>query len=330
MTSDPRCLCTLTTLDEEGYSNEAKAILWDRLDVPATLDFKRQDTLALRRQHAKRMSISGVQDKLSLRLEENRLSVTDVEGTYILKPIPGTPLVRWTEDVPANEHLTMRLAGEVFGIRVAACALIRMSDNELAYLVRRFDRQPGGDKIPQEDFCQLLERTSDTHGPHYKYDAAYEDIFSALRIYCPTYMIEREKLFELLCFNYLVANGDAHLKNFSLYRPESDYILTPAYDLMSTKLHLPDESQLGLEELYSDERITDGEQTHGFLTGSDWLQFGVDVGIPTKRARRIIQTFREQQTYEAIHDLILRSFLSTEAKSAYGAIVEDRRRAMSL
>jgi len=330
MNAEPRCLCTLEPLTDEGYSTKALDLLADGAPIPAALDFRREDTPKLRRQHAERMSISGVQDKLSLKLEHNKLRVTDTDGGYILKPIPSTQLERLSSDVPANEHLTMLLAREIFDIKAAASALIRMSDGELAYITRRFDREVNGDKLPQEDFCQLLGRTSMTHGEHYKYDAAYEEIFNALENFCPTYRIEREKLFQLLCFNYLVANGDAHLKNFSIYRPNQDYILTPAYDLMSTKLHLPAESRLGLEELYTDGRLAEGETTHGFLTGTDWSEFARNMGIPSKRVARILKTFRDPDTYEAIFSLIERSFLSEDAKREYTSIITDRRRAFEL
>jgi len=109
----PRCLSTLEELDEEGYSEQALERLTDGAPLPSALEFSRDQFPMLRQQLTRRMSISGVQDKLSLKLEQGKLIPTDEGATYILKPIPSTLLPRWTEDVPANEHLTMQIAEQV-------------------------------------------------------------------------------------------------------------------------------------------------------------------------------------------------------------------------
>src|ERR1700761_2193316 len=57
----------------------------------------------------KRISISGIQEKYSLRLEKQSLLLTDTGGTHILKPIPNERLQR-VADLPANEHVSMQIA----------------------------------------------------------------------------------------------------------------------------------------------------------------------------------------------------------------------------
>lgn len=325
----PRCLSTFVELDTEGYSPAARAKLADRKTFPHKLDFDRKAFVQIRAQSAQRMSISGVQEKLSLKLERGKLIPVDQHGEYILKPVPGQSLPRFHEDVPANESVTMQLAERFFGIETAANACIRFVDNELAYITRRFDRLRDGDRVAQEDFCQLMMRSPETTGQTYKYDASYEELGNSLKKYCGAYAIEVEKLFRRIVFNYAIANGDAHLKNFSLRQVQGfgDYVLSPAYDLLCTKLHIPNESRLALD-LFAHDEIPAGVQTHGFVTGLDFLELARRFGMPTTRAESILDEFCEPQ--DSIVALINDSFLSVDAKEVYCNIVADRQNALRI
>ena len=75
-------------------------------------------------ENRKRISISGVQEKLSLVLDKNKLRLTKEgeQGTYILKPIPRD--VKNFEQVPAYEHLTMQISRHVYGLLTAENSLI--------------------------------------------------------------------------------------------------------------------------------------------------------------------------------------------------------------
>lgn len=145
---------------------------------------------------------------------------TEKDGEYILKPIPPADIPRFKAEVPANEHLTMRIASQVMGIASAVNACICFADGELAYVTRRFDRR-GGAKIGQEDFCQLSNRTEETAGRNYKYDGSYEEVGRILKQYGKACPVEIEKLFARIVFNYVFSNGDAHLKNFRSSRASS-------------------------------------------------------------------------------------------------------------
>ena len=164
----------------------------------------------------KRISISGVQEKLSLLLEKNELRLTreGEKGTYILKPI--TRDVRYSDQVPANEHLTMQIARQVFGINTAQNAMIFFKDGTPAYITRRFDVKEDGLKWGKEDFASLAGKSSDNAGPNFKYDYSYEDLGDLIQKFVPAWKIEMEKFFILVLFNYLISNRDAHLKNFAL------------------------------------------------------------------------------------------------------------------
>src|SRR4051812_44971420 len=75
-------------------------------------------------ENRKRISISGVQEKMSLILNKNKLRLTQEgeQGTYILKPIPRD--LKKIDQVPANEHLTMQIATQVYGINAAVNGMI--------------------------------------------------------------------------------------------------------------------------------------------------------------------------------------------------------------
>ena len=160
-------------------------------------------------------------------------------GTYILKPIPGAG--KKADQMPANEHLTMQIARQVYGIETAANALIFFRNGAPAYITKRFDVKEDGSKWAQEDFASLAGRTPQTHGEHYKYLGNYLELFQIIHTHLPAYKLEVPKLFKVLMFNYLFSNGDAHLKNFSLLEtPLGDYRLSPAYDLLNSRIHIED------------------------------------------------------------------------------------------
>ena len=275
------------------------------------------------------MSISGVQDKLSLRLDRGKLVPVASGGQYILKPIPNLRLPRLASDVPANEHVTMQLAEQIFGLETAANTFIPFKDGEPAYLTRRFDRSAGGTKIAQEDFCQLSGRTPHSAGKNYKYQGSYEEMGDLLLRFCPAHIVERERLFRRIVVNYGLANGDGHLKNFSLQQTKKfgDFVLAPAYDLLCTKLHLPHEARLALD-LFCGDELPAGMMTHGFVTGADFLELASRWGIPAPRAERAVDEICQQ--LPSCEPLIDRSFLSDRAKSLYLQISTDRREALLL
>jgi serine/threonine-protein kinase HipA len=192
-------------------------------------------------QNRKQISISGVQEKFSVLLDKNKLRLTreEEQGTYILKPIPGAG--KHADQMPANEHLTMQIARQIFGIETAENALIFFNDGSPAYITKRFDVKKDSTKLAQEDFASLAGKTPQTHGEHYKYQGNYLEIFELMQKYLPTYKIEAPKLFKILVFNYLFSNGDAHYKNFSILETSfGDSRLSPAYDLLNSRIHIDD------------------------------------------------------------------------------------------
>ncbi|MEO6786459.1 MAG: HipA domain-containing protein [Chthoniobacteraceae bacterium] len=323
------CLSTLRPTRGQPYSTAAIRTLWGGRRVPPVLPFGQKVFADFRREAAPRISISGVQDKISLRLVDGALAPTDRDGEFILKPVPRalTGTLDLLGDVPANEHVTMQIAAQVFGLRTAACGLVFFPDGEPAYIVRRFDREAAtGRKLAQEDFCQLAGQSRATHGENYKYDGSCEELGRLLRQYCPAWKIEAERLFALIAFNYVCGNGDAHLKNFSLLEtPFGDSALSPAYDLLCTTLHLPTESRTALEMF--DDFTTPSFDANGFAKRPDFIELASRFSLRAVRATAILNRLASERP--AVESLLACALLSSEGKTRYRAVLADRLRAIA-
>jgi serine/threonine-protein kinase HipA len=267
------------------------------------------ETDRLFEENRNRMSISGVQEKFSVLLDKNKLRLIheNEQGTHILKPIPGAGKKR--DQMPANEHLTMQIARQVYGIETAENALIFFKDGKPAYITKRFDVDEGGSKLAQDDFASLAKRTPQTHGEHYKYLGSYLDVFDLMRNYLTTYKIEAPKLFRLLLFNYLFSNGDAHIKNFSILEtPFGDYRLSPAYDLLNSRLHIED----------NDFALDDGLLPRNLAQGKIGLQFAQlaeKAEIPEQTFQGIMAFMVSKS--EFVEKMVSASFLNDTSKRNY-------------
>lgn len=183
-------------------------------------------------------TLTGVQAKLSLDIrkggknEPDRFTIVGLWGRFILKP--QTERYRC---LPELEDLTMRMA-EAAKIAVVPHGLIRFADGELCYITRRIDRDKNGVKIAMEDMCQLSERLTE-----YKYKGSYEQIAKLIKKYSATPQLDLVNFWEVVVFSWITGNADMHLKNFSLYNNGMGYVLTPAYDLLSTALVIPEDTE---------------------------------------------------------------------------------------
>ncbi|MES2701852.1 MAG: HipA domain-containing protein [Bacteroidota bacterium] len=300
-----------------GYCNKCRKKLFDGKQVSTVLPFSAPKNENLRQYHeqAKRLSISGVQLKYSLRLEGKILTLSDGNGQYILKPVPPAPSLAYAEAAPENEHLTMQIAEQVFGIQTAANALVYFEDGLPAYVTRRFDVKADGSKRLQEDMAQLSGKTKSTHGESYKYSGTYEDIGVLIKRYVAAAMPALEIFFRNVLFNYVISNGDAHLKNFSLMQMDAgDYTLTPAYDLMSTILHVPGETDTALD-LFEGDINTEYYSTYGHHGYPDFMELAKRLSLVENRAKRIVADMVSK--VDAVLAMIDASPLPDELKAAY-------------
>lgn len=315
---------------EEGdtFCRQCRKRLFEGKKVPCILSFSRPAYNAAKLTITPdRMSISGIQSKISLALRDGQLTMVESGGQYILKPIPQGEFQR-LEVMPINEHLTMQIARQVFKMDVAENALVQFEDGEPAYLVRRFDVPPDGPRRLQEDFAQIAARSEETHGRNYKYDFSYEEIGDLIRRHVAAAPVDLERYFTLVVFNYLVNNGDAHLKNFSLIRSEDtgEYRLSPAYDLLNTRLHLPTESRTALE-LFKGDYATESYEANAFYAHDDFVMFAQKLGLVETRYKRILRGFAERK--EAVYSLIDRSSLPEDCKQLYKNHVQGSLNAIS-
>ncbi|MBU3809165.1 MAG: HipA domain-containing protein, partial [Candidatus Phocaeicola faecipullorum] len=228
----------------DTYSPTCLRKVFNGKKVSHIMDFSYNDSPEFLISSINRISISGVQEKLSAIIKKGKIIITPEgeSGRYIIKPIPDYKHLRFRNNIPANEHLTMQIASQVYKIKTAENAMVFFSDGQPAYITKRFDYATDGSKIRQDDFASIAGKTERNNGKDFKYTGNYEDIARLLRQNVSAWQVEMTKYFTLVLFNYLFSNGDAHMKNFSLQETtDGDYVLTPAYDLMNTSIHVNDE-----------------------------------------------------------------------------------------
>jgi serine/threonine-protein kinase HipA len=269
--------------------------------IPLTL----ADVAQQARKFAGKMSISGVQPKLSVRLDDEGLLPTERDGRYILKP-----QTLGFAQLPQNEYLCMQM-GKLFGLLTADCLLLELSDGSPAYLVKRFDRRKKGQNIAKlhcEDMQQII-------GGQDKYSGSHEQIARAIGEHCSVEAVEMQRLFEITIFNFTIGNGDAHKKNFSLLTADGRTTLSPAYDLVSSRLALPEES----DEM----ALTIGGKRNR-LTRRDFKEFARHMGITEdymqKKLDQLVALGGEFDT------MIAKSALSDELRERFSQILASRLR----
>lgn len=321
-----------STLQEgfSTYSPAARKALFDGKEVFHMLDFDspnndNADNEAYLK-NVGRISLSGVQPKASLVVNDEKRLVKPAEGergTYILKPAPSSYVLLDRKYCPANEHLTMQIAAQVYHIETATNALCFFRDGEAAYLCRRFDVGPGGRKYSQEDFASLAGLTNANGGSDYKYgNLSYEECADIIRGYVKAAPVEILKFFRVVVFNYLTLNDDAHLKNFSLInRGDGEYRLAPAYDLINTSLHLSLPRIFALDKGLFKEgmRLSDTRM----VGRKDFEEFGRRIGLSERLVKRELDVFAAE--HSLAKKLIDHSFLSEPLKRNYWLSYNYRR-----
>jgi serine/threonine-protein kinase HipA len=317
-------------VDAKGYCLSCRKLLFDGAKVSPTLNFDspKAGNLPAFQEKTSRLSISGVQLKYSLMLDGKELKLTEKRGQYILKPIPPTTLIANPGQAPENEHLTMQIASQIFGIRAAPNALIYFSDGTPAYLTRRFDVQQDGSKHLQEDMAQISGQSRQSLGENFKYDGSYDRIGEMIRIHVAAFHPALENFFRIVLFNYIFSNGDAHLKNFSLIRTSmGDYTLSPAYDLMSTVLHTPHETDTALN-LYEGDLDSEYYNKYGCYGQPNFRELANRIGLIPMRSNRIISYLLMSR--DRVEGMIRNSFLEEEVKGKYLAAYRDKLHRMGL
>jgi serine/threonine-protein kinase HipA len=251
-------------------------------------------------------TLTGVQPKLSLNLDKHKdsqkLTIVGLWGGYIFKPQTERFAM-----LPENEDLTMHLA-EIAKIKIVPHTLIRMKDGSIGYLTKRIDRKADGEKIAMEDMCQLTERQTE-----HKYRSSYEQIGKAIRKYSTNAQLDMVDFLELVYFSWLTGNNDMHLKNFSLYSPAGEPVLTPAYDLLNAAISNPvDDEELALNLNGKKKRMKDADFRNAYRT----------CGVPEIVFDRVKKKYVD--LLPKFEEEIQRSFLSDEIKTLYIELLHRR------
>ena len=251
-------------------------------------------------------TVTGVQAKLSMDIQKiehtTRFTIVGLSGKYILKP-----QTEQYAELPENEDLTMHLA-EQAGIAVVPHCLARFADGRLVYLSTRIDRTGKGEKIAMEDLCQLSEQLTE-----YKYRGSYEQISKVINRLSAAPMLDVVNFWQVVLFSWLTGNSDMHLKNFSLYAPKGQHVLSPAYDLLNTLIVMPNDPEELALNLNGKKRKISWRDWSAAMTGS-----GVPEKVQENMRKRFVQVFPQ---WEAT---IIHSFLSPALQDKYLTLVRSR------
>ena len=275
--------------------------------TPPTLDVAEEQTrLAATAQLARGRGLTGVQKKVSADLvnESHRMVLRGALGGYIVKP--------QTEEYPAlpeNEALCMRLA-EVVHLPVVPATLLRTVHGDLAYVTRRIDRAADGTAIQQEDMAQITERLTED-----KYKGSHEQVARAIRRHSAAWRLDLVTYYRAVLFCFVIGNADAHLKNWSLHKVNGQWRLMPLYDLVATRLVIPEATDPDELCLMVDER------RHGF-TARDFAAFAKTIGLPPHQATAQLRVLRRAE--DEFLERISASYLLETQRERLRAIVRER------
>lgn len=295
----------------KGFCSSCETILFDRSKVSPQLNFNWEDISKKIEGYPMGFSISGVQRKGFIGKPRGIELVpkmgVDSKSQYIIKPI----LSRFNlpDQSPANEHVTMQMAKQLFGIKIAECAFMKFNNGTPAYITRRFDYDDKGQKLNQEDFVSVLKAAD-------KYKSkTYQDVGEWLG------PLNRVDFLRILIFNFLTGNGDVHLKNISLLETaDGDMMLSPSYDLMNTKIHLTD-NLLALNLFKEMEQTSLPLGKKYSYRSDDFTEFGKRLKIRDTIIAKIIDSFNTKE--REILAMVDKSFLSDAAKILYKKTVVD-------
>lgn len=300
------CPITYSPCGESRYSEEGLRLLASGLKTLKDLEYTAEEQRIEAYNRASKMSIQGVQPKLSavFNIKDEKFELVDKGGKFILKPQHNVYY-----QMPENEDLTMRLA-ELTGLEIPIHGLLWSKDNSLTYFIKRFDRKGQNDKIPVEDFAQLAGLSRDT-----KYDYSMEKIVTLINTYCTFPAIENIKLFKLVLFNFLVGNEDMHLKNFSIINRDGKITLSPCYDLVNSTIeYKKPEEEIALPLMGKKKKLTQNILINYF--GKEKCE------LTPKSIESVLDSI--SSSIPKWNKLIDLSFLSSEMKTKYHDLLNVR------
>ncbi|UQD57099.1 HipA domain-containing protein [Flavobacterium sp. K5-23] len=301
-----RCPITYDLCGTDKYSEKGLRMIAPKLtylnDLPYTAVELRQEAA----NRAKKLSIQGVQPKLSaaISIVDQEFKIVDQFGTYIIKPQNDL-----FPQLPENEDVTMRMA-KVFGLEVPFHGMLYGKDGSLSYFIKRFDRYGKGSKFATEDFAQLTGNTRDT-----KYRFTMEKLIPVLDEYCSFPAIEKADFFKRILFCFVTGNEDMHLKNFSLITKNGKTTLTPIYDFLNSTISIKNpEEEIAL--------TLKGKKSN--LKAADFVDYYAKerLQLNEKTIANILQQIKKATP--KWKELLEISFLSDDMKGKYFDLLEAR------
>lgn len=301
-----RCPITYDLCGNDKYCEKGLRLIAPKLtflnDLPYTSDELRKEAA----NRAKKLSIQGVQPKLSASISvvDQEFKIVDQFGTFIIKPQNDL-----FPELPENEDVTMKMA-KVFGLDVPFHGMIYAKDGSLSYFIKRFDRYGKGKKNATEDFAQLTGNTRDT-----KYRFTMEKLVPVIDEFCSFPAIEKADFFKRILFCYVTGNEDMHLKNFSLITKNGKTTLTPVYDFLNSSIAIKNpEEEIAL--------TLKGKKSN--LKASDFIDYYAKERLQLNE--KTVNTILEQM-HNAIpkwKELLEISFLSNDMKAKYFNLLESK------
>ena len=115
---------------------------------------------------------------------------------------------------------------------------------------------------------------------------------------------------------------------FSLYESrQGDYILTPAYDLLNTALHFPNEPTATGLDFFADGHYTARYEILGFYSSADFRELATFYCVPPSEVDEMLAVFAARRG--RVEAAVTASRLSPEAKGLYLDKFHDRLKALA-
>ena len=301
-----RCPITYELCGTAKYSEKGLRLIAPKLthlnDLPYTASELRQEAA----NRAKKLSIQGVQPKLSATISvvDQEFKIVDQFGTFIIKPQNDL-----FPQLPENEDVTMRMA-KVFGLEVPFHGMLYAKDGSLSYFIKRFDRYGKGKKRATEDFAQLTGNSRDT-----KYSFTMEKLVPVIERYCSFPAIEKADFFKRVLFCYITGNEDMHLKNFSLITKDGKTTLAPVYDFLNSTISIKNpQEEIAL--------TLKGKKSN--FKPSDFVNYYAKERLQLNDKTIDTILLQIEHAFPKWTDLLQNSFLSRDMKEKYFNLLETR------
>jgi serine/threonine-protein kinase HipA len=261
-----------------GQPGRTASVQWRPVDSPANLERVIEELPNkpfLVGEEGVSMSLAGAQTKVAVAMDDTGRICIPMNGspsTHILKPDAS----RLWGGVQ-NEAFCLTLARR---LKIPTPNFTTGQAGKRTYLlVQRYDRINMGQRwrrLHQEDYCQALGKP-----PSAKYESnrtgisgpTLKDMFGITRQYMPPTNIVR--LLDMVVFNVLACNTDAHAKNYSIMIRGNGISLAPMYDVMCGEVW--EHVTKNLAQKIANKNRGD------YLKGRHWQRFARECGLNPKQ-----------------------------------------------